>query len=573
MANPKSKIDMRRLFALFIFLIYLLALPSSSLAQEPAFVPGEILVKFRTETALSAAGTILQSQGLRPLEVSSYSGVMRVAVTPGREAEVISALSAQPGVQFAELNRIVTTAGPPNDTFFGNQWGLDNIGQIGGLPGADIDALAAWALQTGSSQVIIGVVDTGILLNHEDLQSKIWINQDEVAGNGLDDDGNGFEDDRRGWDFCNSNGTNCDSPPDNDPNDEDGHGTHVAGIAAAAGNNGRGIAGVSWGATLMAVKSLDKFGRGTTNSIAEGINYAVANGADVINLSVQSSGSQFPCSGFETVRLAMQNALQKRILVIASAGNQNASTLSCPAALTEAFAVGATSYDDSRWVGVISGSNRGPQLDVMAPGDTIYSTIKGPAPEIQYGYLSGTSLAVPHVSGLVALLLSSKPGLAPHELREIIEATAEDLGSPGYDVEYGHGRINARYALESAIGLQTTPAQTFVVVDDGPGLVPAIRQIQLTSGASTPVTWRATISPTVSWLSLTAPVQGTISGVSSPLSLSLTVTRPVTYGLHSATVVITGTNNSGIYLGARKTVVKVRYVSAANRFFLPLIVK
>jgi subtilisin family serine protease len=323
----------------------------------------------------------------------------------------------------------------------------------------------------------------------------------------------------------------------------------------------------------MAVKSLDNTGRGTINSIAEGINYAVANGADVVNLSVQASGTQFPCASFETVRLAMQNALQKGVLVIVSAGNQDVSTIACPGALTEAFTVGATSFDDSRWSVSSGGSNQGPQLDVMAPGDTIYSTIKGPIPAIQYDYLSGTSMAAPHVSGLVALLLSSKPGLAPHELREIIEATAEDLGSPGYDVEYGHGRINARYALESAIGLQTTPAQIFVLVDDSPDLVPATRQIQIISGASTPVNWRATISPTVSWLSLSTPVQGTISAASSPLTLTLTVTRPVTYGLHSATVVITGTNNIGRYLGARKTVVNIQYVPAANRFLLPLIVK
>jgi hypothetical protein len=557
-SNPKSKIDLRQLFTFLILTIYLLASPRPGLAQTPPFVPGEILVKFRTETALSAAGTILQSQGLRPLEVSSYSGVMRLAVTPGREAEVIRTLLAQPGVQFAELNYIVTKAVIPNDPSFSVQWNLNNI-----------DAPAAWALQTGSSQIIIGIVDSGITLTHEDLQTKIWVNQDEIAGNGLDDDKNGFKDDRRGWDFCNSNGPNCSSLPDNNPNDEDGHGTHVAGIAAAAGNNGRGITGVSWGATLMAVKSLDKDGKGTTSSIAEGINYAVVNGADVINLSVQSSGSQFPCPGFETVRLAMQNALQKGVLVIVAAGNQNASALACPGALTEAFAVGATDFSDFR----LGNSNRGPELDVMAPGDTIYSTTRGTTPAEQYGFLSGTSMAAPHVSGLVALLLSSKPGLAPHELREIIEATAEDLGSPGYDVEYGHGRINARYALESAIGLQTAPAQTFVVVDDGPGLVPAVRQLQITSGATTPITWRATISPTVSWLSLVAPVQGTISAASSPLTLSLTVTRPVTYGLHSATVVITGTNNTGRYLGARKTVVDVRYVPAATRFLLPLIVK
>jgi subtilisin family serine protease len=430
--------------------MYLLASPRPGLAQEPAFVPGEILVKFRTETGLSAAGTILQSQGLRPLEVSSYSGVMRVAVTPGREAEEISALLAQPGVQFAELNHIVTKATIPNDPSFGLQWNLNRI-----------EAPAAWTLQTGSSQVIIAIVDSGIKLTHEDLQAKIWINQDEIAGNGLDDDGNGFKDDRRGWDFCNSGSDTCNSSPDNNPEDENGHGTQLAGIAAAAGNNGRGIAGVSWGATLMPVKILDEFAQGTTSNVAEGINYAVANGADIISLSIGTGGSQFPCPGFETVQLAMQNALQKGVLVVVAAGNGNAFNLTCPAALTEAFAVGATNQADSRWFD----SNYGPELDVVAPGDTIYSTTIGTTPTNQYGYFNGTSMAAPHVAGLVALLLSTKPLLTPPELRGIIEATADDRGSPGYDVEYGHGRINARQALETVIGLQTSPAQTSILVE------------------------------------------------------------------------------------------------------------
>src|SRR5262245_29732804 len=137
-------------------LLFLLAQPATSLAQSPAFVPGEILVKFGGEMGLSAAEGVLQAAGAQLLEVSSYSGVMRVAVSPGREAAIIQALSAQPGVAFAELNYIVSKAGPPNDPNFNLQWNLHNFGQFGGVPGADIDALAAWALQTGSSQVVIG---------------------------------------------------------------------------------------------------------------------------------------------------------------------------------------------------------------------------------------------------------------------------------------------------------------------------------------------------------------------------------------------------------------------------------
>jgi subtilisin family serine protease len=562
-------VTIRITFILLLVFVYLSSDASPSQAQELAFVPGEILVQFRASVGLSAAEGVLQRQGLQVLEVSRYSGVMRVAVPPGREVELTNTLSAQPEIALAELNMIVSEAGPPNDSNFIFQWSLHNTGQIGGTSDADIDAPEAWNLQTGSRNVIIAIIDTGVKLTHEDLQAKIWLNSDEIGGNGLDDDSNGFIDDVRGWDFCNSpmdsSLVRCTSPRDNNPDDEDGHGTHVSGIAAAIGNNGRGIAGVSWGATVMPVKSLDAFGRGTTSTVAEGIYYAVANGADIINLSIEAAGTQFPCPNFGTVRLAMQQALSRGILVVVSSGNQNAPAVACPAALNEAFAVGATNYYDLRW----EGSNYGPELDIVAPGDTIYSTSKTG----QYEYLTGTSMAAPHVSGLAALLLSAKPGLSLADLRYIIQVSAEDLGSPGYDLEYSSGRINARYALEALLGLQTSPPQTFVLVDDRPESVPASRKIRLVSETVQPVTWQAAISPPVSWLSLAPPATGTISSASSPMALTLSVTRPVTYGSYKATVIITGTASSGRSLGARKTVVDVTYVPEATRFFLPLVVK
>lgn len=532
-------------------------------------MPGEILVQFGERIGLSAAEGVLQRQGLQVLEVSGYSGVMRVAVPPGREAEFVRALSTQPDVVLAELNLIVSKAGPPNDSNFPLQWSLRNTGQFGGVPDADINAPEAWNLQTGSSNVIIAIVDTGVKLTHEDLQAKIWLNSDEIPGNARDDDGNGFIDDLRGWDFCNSpmdsSLVRCAAPRDNNPDDEDGHGTHVSGIAAATGNNKRGVAGVSWGATIMPVKSLDAFGKGTISTLAEGIHYAVANGADVINLSVQVAGTQFPCSNFGTIRLAMRRALRQGILVVVSSGNQNAPVVACPAALNEAFAVGASDYYDLRW----GASNYGPELDIMAPGDTIYSTSRTG----QYEFLSGTSMAAPHVSGLAALLLSSKPDLPLNELRYLIQVTAEDRGIPGYDLEYSYGRINAYYALEALIGLQTSPPHTLVVVDDRPESAPVSRQIKLVSEAAQPVSWQATISPAASWVSLASPATGTISAASSPVALTLTVTRPITYGTYKTTVIITGTGSSGRSLGARKTVVEVTYVPEATRFFLPVVVK
>lgn len=554
----------------------------STLAQTPppqtgSFVPGEVVVKFRPTVNAQQRQSALTATGLRPLAASPYSGVLRVQVPPGQEAATIASLQARGDVEFAEVNAIVTAFDSPNDPDFSKQWGLHNSGQSGGITDADIDGPAAWDLETGSSEVIVAILDSGIDLDHPDLQPHLWINSDEIPGNDVDDDNNGFIDDVNGWNFCIF--STC-SLQDNFPDDPIGHGSHVAGVAAAVGDNGQGVTGVSRKATLMPVKVLHSTLSGTATSIANGIDYAVANGAQVINLSLGASttATTYPCPSFTVIQQAMQNALANGVLVVAASGNDNdLVNVSCPAAFDEALAVGATDHNDDRWEwSASSGSNGGSRLDVVAPGgsDTeanknvngIYSTsING-----SYRYDSGTSMSAPHVTGLAALLLAFDPTLTPGELRALIEATVDDLAPAGFDAAFGHGRVNAGQALATLASLQSAPAQTHFASSDPNGPIPTASTIQLTTTSSGSITWTVTISPAVAWLAV-SPATGTISASTSPQTLTLTPTQPLTYGVYSTTVLIAGTDSVGLSLGRRQTVVTLNYLQA--QLYLPLILK
>jgi subtilisin family serine protease len=330
-----------------------------------------------------------------------------------------------PSIEYAEPDYLASGAIIPSDPRWNNQWAPAKIG-----------APAAWEITTGSTEVIIAVLDTGIDLDHPDLAAKIWTNPGEVPANGLDDDQNGKVDDVHGWHFyhyC----YNSDCPPfeDNNPQDDNGHGTHVAGIAAAETDNGVGIAGISWGAQLMPVKVLDEYGEGWYSDVIAGIVYATDNGADIINLSL----------GGEASSQAMQEAVDyshaRGVLLIAATGNNSGPVL-YPAACNHVLGVGATDVEDRRW----RFSNYGPEIDVVAPGDEIYSTWPW---RDGYFYQSGTSVATPHVAGLAALIWSVRPDLANDQVAQVITQTACDLGEPGWDEFYGWGRIDAYQALLS----------------------------------------------------------------------------------------------------------------------------
>ncbi|MDB9487329.1 S8 family peptidase [Dolichospermum circinale CS-537/01] len=282
----------------------------------------------------------------------------------------------------------------------GNNWGADMI-----------NAPTVWNNGHTGQGIIVAVIDTGVDYNHEDLKNNIWINTKEIAGNGIDDDGNGYIDDVRGWNFDNNN---------NNVLDNNGHGTHVSGTIAAE-NNGIGVTGIAYNSQIMSVKVLDANGSGSYSNITKGIYYAVDNGAKVINLSL---GGDSPN---DTLKSAIEYASSKGVIVVMAAGNNSESIPSYPAryAYNSGIAVGAVDQNNN----LADFSNRSGSQEIAyitAPGVDIYSTV----PNNQYANYSGTSMAAPHIAGVVALMLSANPNLTESQVRQIIISTSANSTSP-----------------------------------------------------------------------------------------------------------------------------------------------
>jgi subtilisin family serine protease len=300
-------------------------------------------------------------------------------------------------------------------------------------PSAVIDVPAAWQLASGTG-VTVAVVDTGVKLDHPDLAPNIWTNPREIPGNGIDDDGNGYVDDVHGIDLVSPD------PAENDPSDDNGHGTHVAGIIAAA-LNGQGVVGVAFHAKIMAVKVLGPDGSGTLNAVAEGIRYAAANGARIINTSL-ASPSDSPALDAAIAFAASANAL-----VISSAGNEGRDldvTPSYPASVPAQNLIGvaATAPDDGKALAHISNFGR-LTIPIAAPGQEILSTAMNGGYELR----TGTSMAAPHVAGVAALMASANPSLSASDLRAKIVGSS--VGAAGAPV--GSGFVDAAAAVRSVI--------------------------------------------------------------------------------------------------------------------------
>ncbi len=362
----------------------------------------------------------------------------------------------------------------PNDANFSVLWGLHNTGQTGGTPDADIDAPEARDISTGSDSVIVAVIDTGVLYTHSDLSSNIWSNTDEFPDNGIDDDQNGFIDDIRGWDFVNS---------DNNPTDDNGHGTHCAGTIGATGNNGIGVAGVNWHVKIMPVKTNGALGSGSFTDLTEGVIYAGNNGAQVISMSVTGTASYLP----------LEDAiLASPAVVVCAAGNQgtdNDISPHYPASFPSAniIAVAATnSTDDLVTVSTVSswGSNYGAaSVDLAAPGQEILSTFF----DGNYAWGGGTSMATPHVSGVAALIKSINPQLTNIQIKNIILNNVDVTPSLSGKV-LTSGRLNAYRAVLAAIPLP--PVANFTA-SPLTGTAPLTGQFTDLS-TNTPVTWNWT---------------------------------------------------------------------------------
>jgi subtilisin family serine protease len=403
---------------------------SDTIKEE--FVPGEIIVKFNDETAISSRSVKKLNEKYQVSSVENIFGNNKDTTINNiyllkvpEESDIFSIVQdylLDANVVYAEPNYIAQICTFPNDPAFDLQWALHNTGRNGGTPNSDIQASRAWDFETGDENIIITISDTGVDWDHPDLISNMWSNSDEIL-DGNDTDGNGYIDDIRGWDFVNN---------DNNPIDDQGHGTSCAGIASADTNNNIGMAGICWNCTIMPVKGLDEYGYGTYVDLANGIVYSADNDADIISMSWSGSSSS------SIMENAVDYAYSKGVVLVAAASNSHTDRKYYPAANSKVIGVAATYYNDEK----MYFSNYGSWVDVAAPGYDIYTTANGD------GYQScfwGTSASTPHVSGVIGIMLSKDPTLEIEEIRTILRSTTDDVKSNQY---IGTGRINIYEALQ-----------------------------------------------------------------------------------------------------------------------------
>lgn len=401
------------------------------------FDPTSLLVQFNpdsTEAERAALRALVRGEKIR--EYWLLPGLEHITVGLPVE-QAIGMLETIGGanrlVQYAEPDYIVhTTSTFPNDPSFGNLWGLHNTGQtVNGDPGindADIDAPEAWDFFTGDPNFAVIVIDTGIRRSHSDLSANTWVNPGEVASNGIDDDGNGYVDDLYGWDFYNN---------DANPDDDNGHGTHCAGTIGGRGNNGVGVAGVNWQIKMAAGKFLGAGGSGSISDAIEAVQYSTGKAFRVSNNS-------WGGGGYST---SMRNAIEASKAVghifVAAAGNANSNNDTSPFYPatydnTNLISVAATNNND----GKASFSNYGATtVDLGAPGENIYSTYGS-----SYAYLSGTSMASPHVAGVVALVYGQNPSWSWSDVKNRIMSTTRPVSGLSGRCVTG-GVVNAGAAI------------------------------------------------------------------------------------------------------------------------------
>lgn len=353
------------------------------------------------------------------------------------DIEVVCALYARdPDVEYAEPNHVLDTDFVPNDAYYAAQWSHQLT-----------QAEAGWNVELGDPGVVIAIVDTGVDYDHVDLAANML--GDCTGGCPIG----------TGYDFVDTTSPNCAdadcTTPDDDPSDDAGHGTHVAGISAGVGNNGAGIIGACPGCSIMPVRAGYRKSTGGSSleidDIANALTYAADNGASVINMSF---GSSF---GTSTIADAIDYAHALGVLTVASAGNDSTNTYRYPAAFDEVIAVAATDESDS----LASFSNHGSWVDVAAPGDSIYSTDVG-----GYSYKSGTSMSAPYVGGLAGLVISQNPTWTNEQVRAAIRASADRVVTDGFGFGYGRVNVAAALAIQDPIRVSIdTPVAEQVIQD------------------------------------------------------------------------------------------------------------
>ncbi|HET7506579.1 MAG TPA: S8 family serine peptidase [Kofleriaceae bacterium] len=381
-------------------------------AKKQPYKSGEILVRFKSGTASSSTAIVharLAAQVVH--EYRAPSGLQLVILPQSITVETaVEAYRRDPEVLYAEPNYLYDLATVPNDPSFDQLWGLNNTGQFGGVVDTDINAPEAWNITTGSSNVVLGLLDTGVDYNHPDLAANIFTNPGEIPGNGIDDDGNGWVDDIHGISTFLDTG---------DPMDTIGHGTHVSGTMAGRGNNSVGVAGVNWNATIVTCAAFGPFGA-ELGDILQCMDYFLElktrpnNPVDIVATNNSWGGGPFSQALFDAIAAHRQAGM----LFIAAAGNNGSNN--------DSFPFFPASYELDNIISVLAYnrfnqrsffSNFGPlTVDVGAPGEDVFSTLPGNS----YGSLSGTSMATPHVTGVVGLLKAQNPGRSAQQIKNLI---------------------------------------------------------------------------------------------------------------------------------------------------------
>ncbi len=512
-------------------------------APLPWCRPDGILVKPKPGTDMAKMAKLHASHGAKAKRVFKNIGNLQVVQIPiGTDITKIIAEYRKSGlVEYAEPDYARYALETPNDPSFGLLWGLHNTGQNGGTLDADIDGPEGWNTIHDATNVIVAVVDSGVRYNHEDLAANMWVNTAETPNNWIDDDLNGYVDDVYG---INPAAPLCPDPlygcniNETDPLDDFGHGTHCAGIIGAVGNNGIGITGVAWNIKIMALKFISYEGIGYDSDAITCIDYARRMGARVISASWGGAGYS------QSLKDAIAAAGDAGIVFVAAAGNggadgigdDNDATPHYPSSynLDNIIAVAATDNTDT----LTGWSNYGAtSVDLAAPGVGIYSTYYDFVANLEgYQYLDGTSMATPHVSGVVGLLAARYPSEDYRGLIARVLDTTEAKPSLSGRCTTG-GRLNLQRALTMGVGdLYAAPSQgmSFGGNTGGP-FVPGTQDFTLTNYGTASINWTA--SHVESWLTLSATSGTLLPGASTTVSVSINANaNSLANGTYSDTV-------------------------------------
>src|SRR5262245_570090 len=422
---------------------------NSSAAPPPRIIPGELIVRYKDDATPSTRANfraranadlgkdfrILKLEHVRLRGMSTEAAIRRYA--------------RDPDVLYVEPNYEITLDAIPNDPRFGELYGMRNTGQTGGTPGADIRATNAWDVFTGDPNLKIGIIDTGVDYNHPDLAANVWTNPGEIPNNNQDDDNNGYVDDVHGYDFVNNDG---------DPFDDNGHGSHCAGTIAGVGNNNVGVTGVNWNAKVIGIKFLSAGGSGSTDGAIASVQYAIAVGCKLTSNSWGGGG--FSQALLDVINLAGAAGQ----LFVAAAGNASANTDVSPHYPSSydspyIIAVAATDHNDN----LASFSNFGATtVDLAAPGVAILSCQPGGG----YQLLSGTSMATPHVSGVVGLAMGRFPNATNLFVKQLILNSADVKPQLAGRVLTG-ARLNAFLAIADPDTTEPGTVNNLAVTETG----------------------------------------------------------------------------------------------------------